>query len=340
MDDGFFSYLVSLNGLDPAAVLAQYDSGGPERMLDLSIRTGPWGDRYGENPDGITLQTFKDNPDGLDFGPMVPRVRDLLRTPSGKIELAPAYILADIPRLVERLDRPSDTLVMTSRRHLRSNNSWMHQVSTLVGGTNRCTLLINPADAAAAGVSDGDLVCVKSEAGQVDVEAEVSDEGVRAGEATDRHHRELGRELIRSRRGGARRRCDPGVAAGVFLKECQHLRRRFAGAEAAHPTPGESAGSRQFRGRTRPHLRRPTGRHLRSPTGRHLSRPTSRYLSRRLTRPAPGSLGEITTAGGGLEPLGELTACLGRTTGRRKIAAQLVSDIGRQLSKELAELGL
>jgi anaerobic selenocysteine-containing dehydrogenase len=176
LDDGFFSYLVSLNGLDPTDVLAHYQQGGPERMLDLSLRTGPWGDRYGENPDGVTLQTFKDNPDGLDFGPMVPRVRELLRTPSGKIELSPAYVLADIPRLAERLDRPSDTLVLTSRRHLRSNNSWMHQVPTLVGGSNRCTLLIHPADAVTAGVANGDRVRVTSESGSVDVEAEVSDE--------------------------------------------------------------------------------------------------------------------------------------------------------------------
>ena len=176
LDDGWFSVLVGVNGLDPAEVMAQYETGGPERMVDLSLRTGPFGDRYGENPDGISLQTFKDNPDGLDFGGMTPRVREMLKTPSGKLELAPAYIVSDIPRLLERLDRPSDTLVMTSRRHLRSNNSWMHQMSTLVGGSNRCTLLMNPADAGNAGVSDGDLVTVASESGSVEVEVEVSDE--------------------------------------------------------------------------------------------------------------------------------------------------------------------
>ncbi len=176
LDDGWFSMLVAATGLDPVEVMAHYDSGGPERMLDLSLRTGPFGDRYGANPDGITLQTFKDNPDGLDFGAMVPRVRDMLKTPSGKLELAPAYIVGDIPRLLDRLDRASDTLVMTSRRHLRSNNSWMHQMPTLVGGSNRCTLLMNPQDAAAASVSDGDLVTVTSESGTLDVEVEVSDE--------------------------------------------------------------------------------------------------------------------------------------------------------------------
>ncbi len=176
LDDGFFSYLVSVTGLDPAKVLAQYDRGGPERMLDLSIRTGPWGDRYGENPDGVTLQSFKDNPDGLDFGPMVPRVREILRTPSGKIELTHDHLLSDIPRLRARLDRSAEALVMTSRRHLRSKNSWLHQIPTLVGGSNRCTLLMHPDDAARAGVTDGQLVTVASEVTSVDVVAEVSDE--------------------------------------------------------------------------------------------------------------------------------------------------------------------
>jgi anaerobic selenocysteine-containing dehydrogenase len=176
LDDAWFDFLVSVNGLDPATVKAHYTSGGPERHLDLSLRTGPWGDRYGENPDGITLQTFKDNPDGLDFGPMVPKVRNMLRTPSGKLEVAPEYVTNDIPRLIERLDRSVDSLVMTSRRHLRSKNSWMHQVDKLIGGSNRCTLFMNPADAARCGVAHGEFVRVSSEAGSVEVELEVTDE--------------------------------------------------------------------------------------------------------------------------------------------------------------------
>ncbi len=151
LDDGFFSFLVSAERARPGDGLAHYESGGPERMLDLSLRTGPWGDRYGENPDGIRLQTFKDNPDGLDFGPMVPRVREICAPRPGSSSSRPSTSLADIPRLMERLDRPADQLVMTSRRHLRSNNSWMHQMPTLVGGSNRCTLLIHPRGRGSAG---------------------------------------------------------------------------------------------------------------------------------------------------------------------------------------------
>ncbi len=176
LDDGFFSSLVQAKGLDPAAVMSHYDHGGPERLLDLTIRTGPWGDRYGEDPDGLTLESFRAAPHGIDRGPMVPRAREAVSTPSGKIELAPDYIVDDLPRLTARLHRRRDGLLLVSRRHLRSNNSWMHNVPVLVKGKDRCTLLIHPHDAARTGVQDGALARVSSEAGAIDVPVEVSDE--------------------------------------------------------------------------------------------------------------------------------------------------------------------
>jgi anaerobic selenocysteine-containing dehydrogenase len=179
LDDSYFRALVEAKQLDPDSVLAHYDHGGPERLLDLTIRTGPWGDRYGEVPDGLTLQSFRDAPHGIDRGPMVPRVRELLCTPTGKIELAPDYIVGDVPRLQTRLARPAGGIVLVSRRHVRSNNSWMHNVSVLVKGKDRCTLLIHPDDAAHVGIRDGDLARVSSEAGAVDVAVEVSDEMMR-----------------------------------------------------------------------------------------------------------------------------------------------------------------
>ncbi len=177
LDDGYFAALCEAKGIDPTVAMGAYDSGGPERLLDLQIRTGPFGDRYGENADGLTLQHFRDRPHGIDMGPMVPRVRELLNTPSGKIEIAPPYITADIPRLESRLERADDgELALVSRRHLRSNNSWMHNVKVLVKGKDRCTLLIHPDDAARLGIEDGKLARVSSEAGTIDVPAEVSDE--------------------------------------------------------------------------------------------------------------------------------------------------------------------
>lgn len=179
IDDGFFDYLAFTRGLDGAALRKHYAAsglgGGPERILDLTLRTGPFGDQYGTNPGGLTLDLLKANPNGIDFGPMVSQVPDILGTPEKKIRLAPQYLLDDLPRLAARLERPAESLVLVSRRHLRSNNSWLHNVPALMKGKDRCTLLIHPDDAARCGVTDDDVVTVKSAAGEIKVPVEITD---------------------------------------------------------------------------------------------------------------------------------------------------------------------
>jgi anaerobic selenocysteine-containing dehydrogenase len=175
IDDGFFDVMASTQGLDGPALRAGYDAGGPERLLDLTLRTGPFGDRYGEVPGGLTLDRVKAEPHGIHLGPMVPRLDEVVTIPGGRVVLAPPYITADVPRLATRLDRPADDLVLVNRRHLQSNNSWMHNVPVLVKGRNRCTLHIHPDDARRCGVADGEVAAVASSAGRVEVPVEVTD---------------------------------------------------------------------------------------------------------------------------------------------------------------------
>ncbi|MGX9788737.1 molybdopterin-dependent oxidoreductase [Mycobacterium sp. MMS18-G62] len=175
IDDGFFDYMAFTQGLDGATIRQHYERGGPERILDLTLRTGPFGDRYGENPDGLTLDKLKSEPNGINFGPMVPQVPEILGTSDHKIRLAPQYLLDDLPRLAERLDRAPDELVLVSRRHLRSNNSWLHNVAPLMKGKDRCTLLIHEDDATKRGLVTGDVVTVTSAGGQIEVPVEVTD---------------------------------------------------------------------------------------------------------------------------------------------------------------------
>ena len=149
LDDAWFTALCRSQRLDAADILPQYDGGGPERIIDLQVRTGPWGDRYGEVPDGLTLEQIKAQPHGIDRGPMVPRVDEMVCTPDGLIDLAPEYIVGDLPRLRARIAETADGgFRLVSRRHLRSKNSWMHNVKVLVKGKDRCTLLVHPDDAA------------------------------------------------------------------------------------------------------------------------------------------------------------------------------------------------
>jgi len=152
---------------------------GPERILDLMLRTGPYGDGFGADPSGLSLAVLESNPHGVDLGALQPRVPEVLRTPSGKIELAPEACVADVERLLAVLDRPAardgGPLVLIGRRDLRSNNSWMHNLPVLVKGKPRCTVHMHPDDAARLGVSDGADVHVSSTAGTIVLPAEVTD---------------------------------------------------------------------------------------------------------------------------------------------------------------------
>ena len=148
---------------------------GPERLLDLLLRSGPYGDGFGRDPDGLTLARLEAASHGIDFGALAPRVPEVLRTPSGKIELAPDPLVADVARLRARLADPADGLVLIGRRDLRSNNSWMHNAPVLVKGKARCTMQVHPGDAARIGLRDGALARVRSRVGSVEVPVEVSD---------------------------------------------------------------------------------------------------------------------------------------------------------------------
>ncbi len=148
------------------------DGRGYERRLDMMLRLGPFGDGFGANPDGLTLQKLKDAPHGIDLGALSPRIPEILRTPSGTIELDPEPILADIPRLHAALTSEPGFLLI-GRRHLRSNNSWMHNLPALSGGTNRCTLQIHPDDATRLGLEE--MAVVTGPGGKLEVPVEITD---------------------------------------------------------------------------------------------------------------------------------------------------------------------
>ncbi|MFO1339196.1 MAG: molybdopterin-dependent oxidoreductase [Burkholderiaceae bacterium] len=141
----------------PAVLAALNESGrrGPERLLDLALRGGPYGDLFGIKPNGLTLDKVMAADGGIDLGALQPRIPEVLRTPSGRIELAPPACLADLGRARARLGEPAPEVVIVGRREVRSNNSWMHNLPTLAKGPERCTLLVHPSDAARLGLAEG-----------------------------------------------------------------------------------------------------------------------------------------------------------------------------------------
>ncbi|MEU8745551.1 molybdopterin-dependent oxidoreductase [Streptomyces parvulus] len=165
-----------VHGRDPGDLAARLTGeNGPERRLDLMLRLGPYGDGFGARPDGLTLERLLAHPHGIDLGPLRPRLPQPLKTRSGKVELLPEPIAGDLPRLRQALAERPAGLVLVGRRHLRSNNSWMHNIPALTGGSNRCTLHVHPDDAGRLGVSAAQPVRVQGPGGEVTVPAEITD---------------------------------------------------------------------------------------------------------------------------------------------------------------------
>jgi hypothetical protein len=154
-----------IEGRDVAEVRAGLDGdSGPELLLDAMLQLGPY---------GLSLAKLRGAPNGIDLGPLEPRLGELLMTASGRVELAPPEIVSDLARLRARVAGPQPEFLLIGRRQLRSNNSWLHNTQALVGGSNTCTLHIHPADVARLGLN-GQAV-VRSAAGELVVPVEPND---------------------------------------------------------------------------------------------------------------------------------------------------------------------
>jgi anaerobic selenocysteine-containing dehydrogenase len=165
LDDRVATELAERAGDSAAALLAATaHRRGPERLLDILLRTGPY---------ELTLADLEAAPHGLDLGPLEPRLPGVLRTRSGRIELAPPAIVADVARL--RAAPAGNGMVLVGRRQLRSNNSWMHNLPRLVSGPERCTLQVHPEDAARLALQDGGRVRVSGRSGSVEAPLEITD---------------------------------------------------------------------------------------------------------------------------------------------------------------------
>ena len=143
----------------------------------MAMRFGSYG--AGLNPlgDGLTLDQVKKSRGGIDLGPLQPCLPERLFTEDKLVDLAPEVIVKDLDRLGTLLeeDDSEEEFLLIGRRQLRSNNSWLHNSKRLMGGKNRCTLLMHPEDVAGCNVEDGDTVVVSSRVGSVEIPVEATD---------------------------------------------------------------------------------------------------------------------------------------------------------------------
>lgn len=144
------------------------------RRLDFMFRIGPFGDGFGSKQ-GIKFEDVAAAGSGLDLGPLVPRLPNLLRTGSGQIDIKQGFAREELRRLKEWVDKEKPRYVLVGRRQLRSNNSWMHNIPSLRHATRQCTLRMNTEDAAQSGLKSGDLATVSTEHGSINVQVETTD---------------------------------------------------------------------------------------------------------------------------------------------------------------------
>jgi anaerobic selenocysteine-containing dehydrogenase len=154
------------------------DARGPERLLDLMLRAGPFGDHFDDAAEGLSLATLEALPHAVDLGPLEPRLPGMLRTEGRRLDLVPELLVEDVARLRAALAEPRDDgrLLLIGRRQMRSMNSWLHNVPGLAKGRERCRLLVSPADAERLALREGEPAKVRSRAGEVTARVTVSDE--------------------------------------------------------------------------------------------------------------------------------------------------------------------
>ncbi len=169
LDEGYADQVARLNGTEPAPGLT-----GPARLLDILLKAGPY---------DLTYDDVAAAPHGIDLGPLEPRLPGVLATASGKVELAPAQVVGDVERLLADLadltgagrGPEPDGMVLIGRRHLRSNNSWMHNLAPLNGGSNTCTAQVHPDDARRLGLVPEGAARLTTRTGSVVCPVEVTD---------------------------------------------------------------------------------------------------------------------------------------------------------------------
>ena len=145
----------------------------PEQMIDMGLRFGPYGDKSEHK---LSLATLREHPHGVDLGPLSSNLAQRLKTTDQQVQAAPALLIGDLERFAAQAQPSADELLLIGRRHVRSNNSWMHNFHRLVKGKPRHQLLMHPQDLTARGLTDGQRVRVQSRVGVVEVEVASSEE--------------------------------------------------------------------------------------------------------------------------------------------------------------------
>ncbi len=170
-DEHFADELRRMGDRGPALQRATRGLRGPDRLLEMALRTGPYAESH-----GLSIAAIRAREGGIDLGPLAPRLPELLRTPGGRINIAPACMVQDLARAAAALGSPRPAMVIIGRRDTRSNNSWMHNLPLLAKGPVRCTALVHPDDALRLQLRDGSMAVIRNGDRSINAQVRVSDE--------------------------------------------------------------------------------------------------------------------------------------------------------------------
>ena len=148
----------------------------PEKMLDSMFQFSSYKDA------NLSVKKLKDNPSGLDLGALQPHLTKRIFTTDKKINISPKFFIDDLKRLDQELfyvvdeDKINYPFALIGRRHLRNNNSWMHNSELLMKGKNRCTVLMSSKDANNLSITNHQQIRIISNVGSIELPVEISDE--------------------------------------------------------------------------------------------------------------------------------------------------------------------
>ncbi|WP_026843660.1 molybdopterin-dependent oxidoreductase [Brumicola pallidula] len=174
---GLAERLDKLNGLPTDKYQLLWDK-KPTGVVDDMLQMG----RYQHAGKPISIATLLDLPHGIDLGPLQADLPDAIFHNDKKIDMSFDYFMPDLTRVNKHffeIDLPDDdSLQLIGRRHLKTNNSWLHNSKRMVKGTNnglsRCTAQIHPDDAVKFAIQDKQMINVKSRVGEISLPAEIT----------------------------------------------------------------------------------------------------------------------------------------------------------------------
>ena len=148
----------------------------PEMMLDNMFQYSPYKEA------NLSVNKLKENPNGIDLGSLQPLLIKRIFTVDKKINVSPKIFIDDLKRLNKELCKDTKEeetkypFALIGRRHLRNNNSWMHNSKLLMKGKNRCTVLMSSKDANNLSITDHQKIKIISNVGSIELPVEISDE--------------------------------------------------------------------------------------------------------------------------------------------------------------------